>query len=371
MGTTFRVGVRVMQPIPGPYNAYRWAIEWPTAGLNFEGSVAETGPSIGLGNCVDAARPAAIDPAYNEAHSGGCSSGGAGTSYAGKLTEFVMSCASPGLFRVNMIDSRVASTNYTTLTGPDGVINTLGDGIFIECVPPSAVTLALDANITNGSGPCTQIDDVATIAVGQQVQVGVCLLNPDASVPLTAFQYRVTYDDRIIVAPEVANSGSGLDDNPDANEGATTFTSPIFPATLGPVWDCHAEVGAYPVADRDGMPENGTGIAWSGGCASIPFASSTLFQGPLGVITFNAIASGSVSLDLVQVDLTDDNLFQIGSCAPVVDRPASCLGGTIVVTGDVPTSTLPPPTSTPTATSTPPATSPTPIIVDNRRPRRL
>lgn len=362
MGTTFRIGVNLTFANPSPYNAYRWAVEWPTAGLVFEGGVVEIGPSIGLNSCDQRAREPVIDPAYNRARSGGCSSSDTTASRVGKLSEFVMSCKAPGLFRINMIDSRVASEDFTTLFGTEGVIPTLTEGVIIECIPQLPVTLALDTNIANGSGPCTQIDDVSSVPVGSQVQVAVCLLNPNTTVALAAFHYRIRYDDRVVVAPEVPNSGSGLDDNPDANEGATTFTSPIYPTSLGPIWDCHADVGAYPVANTDGTPQDGIGIAFSGGCSSVPFASSTLFQGPLGVITFNATGLGTASLDLLQVELTDDNLFQLGSCAPVTDNPGTCLGATIVVTGES------------GATSTPTPSAPTPIapqVTSTPTPRLL
>jgi hypothetical protein len=230
---------------------------------------------------------------------------------------------------------------------------------------PSDVTLALDADITNGSGPCTQIDDVASMAVGDTRQVGVCLLNPSGTEPIAAFQYRVRYDDRIVVVPNVANVGTALDDNPDANAGTTTFTSSTYPAQLGGGWDCSGGVGAYPDGDIlqvsvPGVPGDGIGTAYSGGCGSAP-GPNTLVAGPLGVITFNAVAGGRAFLNLFEVSVTNDSLSELGSCDPNFDVPMLCLGATLVVEGE------PPPTATitpiPTATSTP---SPPPLVLPTR-----
>jgi hypothetical protein len=402
IGSPFRIGIRLPNELPDAYTGYEWAIEWPKAGLRFDDAVLETGPALGLDECSDEPRAPVIDPAYDDAHIGRCVSASNQTSYSGSITEFSMSCLAPGLFKLSMIDARVASDEYTTLFGPSGPMSTLAEGIFIECQPqicgpafsppcatptpfvcggvmsppcgtpeprPTAI-LALDTDITNGAGPCTQIDDEAAISAGDSLQVGVCLINPGAIEPIAAFNYRIAYDDRIVVAPEMADAGTGLDDNPDANAGSTTFTSATHPVALGGGWDCSAGVGAYPKGDTDGVPQDGDGTVFSGGCGSAP-GPNTLIRGPLGVITFNALASGSTPLKLFRAAVTNDSLSELGSCDPVLDVPMLCLGATIVVTGDVPTSTLPPPTSTPTATSTPPATSLTPIIVDNRRPRRL
>src|SRR5262245_59304222 len=102
-------------------------------------------------------------------------------------------------------------------------------------------TLALDADASNGSGACSPVDDRAEVAQGEEFQVAVCLTS-SGETPLAAFKFKVTYDDRLIIAPEVADTGEGLDDNPDANAGSSTFSSP----TLGGGWDCSGGVGAYP-----------------------------------------------------------------------------------------------------------------------------
>jgi hypothetical protein len=77
---------------------------------------------------------------------------------------------------------------------------------------PTGARLALDLDINNGLAPCDVIDPTATAVTGTQVKVAVCVDNlpPPTGNPALSFQYRVRYDDGLIVAPEIANSGSGL-----------------------------------------------------------------------------------------------------------------------------------------------------------------
>jgi hypothetical protein len=205
----------------------------------------------------------------------------------------------------------------------------------------SDASLALDANAGNGSGACSPVDGSASFVEGDEFQVAVCLSNP-GDVPLAAYQFRVTYDDRLIIAPEVADSGSGLDDNPDANAGSTTFSSP----DLGGGWDCTGGVEAFPEGDDDSTPGNGTGVAYSGGCASVA-GPNQLTQGPLSVIRFRALGGGEARLTLTAVSITDDDLNEVGSCAPAVDRQMACDGATITIEG------APVPDVTPGAVITP------------------
>jgi hypothetical protein len=187
-------------------------------------------------------------------------------------------------------------------------------------------SLSLDADASNGSGPCSPVDENAQVAEGAEIRVAVCLTN-SGEVPLAAFQFRVTYDDRIILAPEVADTGTGLDDNPDANAGVTTFSSP----SLTGGWDCTGSVGAYPEGDDDAA-RNGTGVAYSGGCANVPGGGS-FTQGPLAVIRFHAEGGGETRLTLTSVAVTDDALEEVGTCEPSVGVAIDCTGATISVSG--------------------------------------
>ena len=87
----------------------------------------------------------------------------------------------------------------------------------------NTATLALDVDISDGA--CVDIDNARTVGVSAVVQVGVCLTANPGGVEVAAIRYQILYTDTVVQAPEVADSGGGLDDNPDANTGTTTFTS--------------------------------------------------------------------------------------------------------------------------------------------------
>jgi hypothetical protein len=216
--------------------------------------------------------------------------------------------------------------------------------------------LSLDLDISGGA--CVDIDSTLTVNPGDSITAAVCLVNNPSGIALSAFQYRVDYNDTIILAPEVADAGTALDDNPDANVGATTFTTGTYPNNLGGGWDCSGGVGAYPVGDVDGVV-NGTGRAFSGACGSI-VGPNTLLVGPLGVITFNATGEGQTDLDFFQTSVTDDSPAEVGSCNPTVDTAMTCNGATVTVElpQGQPTSTV---TNTPTQTRTATSTS-TPCV---------
>jgi hypothetical protein len=197
--------------------------------------------------------------------------------------------------------------------------------------------------MTNGAAPCDVIDATVTVSIGSSRPVAVCQINAygvssQGIEPIIAFNYRLLYDDSIITAPESANSGLGLDDNPDSNAGSTKFG----PTNLGPFWDCTGSVGSFPVADEIPATGPGAGRAYSGGCLSA-LGPYTLGQsGVLQVITFVGSSAGSSSLAFTQATLTDDQPLQFGSCNPVQEQPMACVGGTINVVQPTPT-----PTNTP------------------------
>jgi hypothetical protein len=217
-------------------------------------------------------------------------------------------------------------------------------------------------------GACTDIDASRSAAPGDpNLQVAVCLQSNPNNVEVAAFQFRILHDDTIIQAPEVANAGTALDDNPDANAGATTFSTPNLGTAAN--WDCSGGVGAFPVGDLDATPGDGDGTVFSGGCANQSGVGVTLFTGPLGVVTFDIVGGGTTALTLANVSVTDNNLVEVGSCNPPVDAPATCNNGSITVSGA--TNTPLPATSTPTPpgpTNTPcvgTACNPTPITNDS------
>ena len=71
-----------------------------------------------------------------------------------------------------------------------------------------SATLSLDMDVLDG-GPCADIDAAATHDIHTpSFAIAVCLANPGTT-PVAAFQYRLIYDDSRIVAPEVADAGTG------------------------------------------------------------------------------------------------------------------------------------------------------------------
>ena len=191
---------------------------------------------------------------------------------------------------------------------------------------PYPAELELDFNISDGA--CVDIDPgPVNTTVGNSVQVAVCLTNP-FSEEVAYFQYNVLYDDTIILAPEVADSGTSLDDNPDANVGTTTFTSGTYPSPLDSLFTCGAIL--HPKGDNDPAP--GAGKAYSGACfvPTLPGVTG-LVSGPLGVITFNAVSVGSASLAIDAAEVGDENAVEIGSCNPTLSTSMTCTGGTINV----------------------------------------
>jgi hypothetical protein len=162
----------------------------------------------------------------------------------------------------------------------------------------------------------------------------VCLRGITA--PLGNFQLSVIYDDTVISAPEIPLSDGALDDNPDANAGATTWGE-----GLGENWTCdELSLGQQPIGDGD--PETGPGhgradiVCWS------LFGPWTLGDnedaGVLAVISFNAAPyqSGATSLELAEVQLGSSEAMDLGSCNPAAGMAAAvidCVGATVRLAG--------------------------------------
>jgi hypothetical protein len=154
--------------------------------------------------------------------------------------------------------------------------------------------------------------------IGQSAAVAVCYLDSANSDPVAAFQYTVSHNGAVVQPVDQPDASPALDDNPDANAGATVFTSAKYQNTLGTGWSCVDE-GIFPTG------------AYSGPCSSTA-GPQTLLQGPLGVVTFQANAIGSSGLSLASgTNLVGDSLEQLGGCGSV-QIPITCLEATILVT---------------------------------------
>ena len=127
-------------------------------------------------------------------------------------------------------------------------------------------------------------------------------------------------------APDIAAGGTALDDNPNANAGTTTYASGTYPDTLGSGFDC-AFVGE-PDGDLDGVPTDGDGTAWAA-CNSAGF-TGTLEDGPLAVITFDALVPGTSPIFFSNQgsQLTFEGT-ELGQCPG--SPQMTCTGGSVTV----------------------------------------
>ncbi|MDI6857824.1 MAG: hypothetical protein QME71_05865 [Dehalococcoidia bacterium] len=217
--------------------------------------------------------------------------------------------------------------------------------------------MEIDMDVTNGSGPC---DPAATDNVGPQRQLGVeyevavCVHGLYLGFPPGTVAFDVLYDDTLNLAPEVANVGTGLDDNPDANAGATTFNGEGH--DLGDGWDCSSGGLAFPMGDKNPATGPGNGRAFLS-CSSLtgPFRlGDDEDWGTLAVITFIPLENGTDTLQISWGTLGYTDASEMGTCNPDVLFPMVCLDGTDIK-GEPPTETptQPGPTNTPTETATP------------------
>ena len=208
--------------------------------------------------------------------------------------------------------------------------------------------LALDMITTDG-GPCADIDDSANRAQGDTYDIAVCALGLPLGWPLGTLGFDVIYDDTLNLAPEVADSGTCLDDNPDANAGTTKWGD-----GFGGGWDCASGGLAPPVGDKNPATGPGKGDAFMV-CSSLvgPFTlGDDETSGVIAVIHFQALAAGQDELTIENGLLADLEASEIGTCNPGISFPMPCEGGTETKSG-----TPPPPTATATATRT---STPTP-----------
>jgi hypothetical protein len=159
------------------------------------------------------------------------------------------------------------------------------------------------------------------VAPGAAFAVDVVAEGIPADHPVGAFQFDLVYDDTVIVAPEVADEGTALDDNPDANQDA-----------LGPEgWNCSVFGVAFPQGDKDTETGPGHGRAFIA-ClsASGPFKATGTVT--LATVRFNVTASaGQSDLTLENAVVGDDGGTEIGSCNQAIAFEAQCEPGKVTV----------------------------------------
>ncbi|MCJ7490645.1 MAG: hypothetical protein MUP15_00540 [Dehalococcoidia bacterium] len=200
-------------------------------------------------------------------------------------------------------------------------------------------TLALDMNPTNGNGPCDPIDGTRSVNAGDTFEIAMCLT--DALTSPKDFDIRVIYDDTLDqCVPVDCPAGIGcLDTNPDANAGATTWTSP----DLGTDCDCSIGGELPPVCDQDPGTGRGKGqtLLWCG-CMEPTLSVGEGISTPLGMITFKNVQPGTDHITFGTSSVSDSDFMVIAQC-----DETQCFGGTL--------ETLVSLTPTPTVGGTPPA----------------
>jgi len=179
--------------------------------------------------------------------------------------------------------------------------------------------LAIDADLSNGV--CDPVDPQAVVVKGAMFQVAVCLLDaPEAAEAITV---HVGYDSKMVVPPEIPDAGGGLDDNPDANAGVTTFGS----QTLGVGWDCTTFGVSWPVADAPLVPGSDALINCNGDLRN---PLNTLHNGALVVITFQARKRGESRVRLLPDTSYSTESFHDYNCEGGWE-PIRCEGAAIEI----------------------------------------
>jgi hypothetical protein len=220
-------------------------------------------------------------------------------------------------------------------------------------VQAAGFRLAIDADTTNGI--CTTIDSYATVTAGQSYQIAVCVENLPQNVD--AIDLDIYYDDTLNYVPDLPNEAPALDDNPDANAGATTFSS----INLGSGWDCSGFGVGFPVGDQNPASGPGKGDTFITfdhfGGGSLYLAGKSL---PLAVIQFQALDEGVDNFVFGDLDRLAWHGITFGLCDPESAKTIPCDGATVTIL-PMPTPTLTPtPSPSPTPTLSPmPTPSPT------------
>lgn len=192
----------------------------------------------------------------------------------------------------------------------------------VNPVTAQGLSVSLDTDISDG--PCTDIDSDLSVSPGQSFQVAICV--DGLFDGLLFYQVDVLYDDAVLSAPEVENKDFGLDDNPDANAGVTTWG-----ASLGETVDCSYDGMAFPSGNRSQTAGQGDALIT---CVNYygpwPLGQEAT-KGVLAVITFEGLKSGNSDLTLYAVQLGDPRANEMGSCNPVASVPMTCNNATVTV----------------------------------------
>ena len=203
---------------------------------------------------------------------------------------------------------------------------------------PSATPWAYIDKIENGEGWCDpdHIDDSTIEYVGDSHQFALCVGNLTLGYPVHSFQAAISYDGALdecideqcqpvaLGAQTIQLDEGCVDDNPDANAGATFWGD-----GLGADWDCfyYYQTGGYSLAVPDvgqdptcDVPDHGS----SQRTAEIICHGNSTYTlgddetwGALAVVNMNVIAAGTDNVDIESLQVRIDDEVPIIFCGSV------------------------------------------------------
>lgn len=209
-------------------------------------------------------------------------------------------------------------------------------------------TLELDVDPTNGSGPCNPVDSTRGINVGDTYQVAICLTNAPNSPGDFQFEFHYSDDLNQCIPSECVSRGC-LDNNPDANAGATTWGD----TSLGPDWSCDQSGEMPPTCDTDPGAGRGHGVAFLECVAATPpsLSAGDGISAPIAMVTLKSVAKGTDEFALEQVVVDDwDIQRMVGTRGTAAGAVA---GGTVSTEGEFPPTATVGPSGTTPAGATP------------------
>ena len=177
--------------------------------------------------------------------------------------------------------------------------------------------LEVDADPTNGAGPCNPVDATRVVPTGINYTVAICV--DDNAGAVRSFEARLIYAGGFAFAPEIQDLTPGLDDNPDFNQAPG-------PNGNGPAWDCTALGFFFPHGDDpQTTPETDAHIV----CNATNFLGGPLTANPglLATVTMTPTATGVESFAFAADGTASiqDDITGFSACGTEVTCPGALI----------------------------------------------
>jgi hypothetical protein len=195
----------------------------------------------------------------------------------------------------------------TTIAAPDGPPPATDPG-----VDPNALQLAVDLDAA-----APGIQSTRDVAVGDVFRVAVVVLNIPDNAGLAAFNFELDYDRGVVIAPTFAG-GEATDRNPDLNQIGVGADWSCLPAPQGDLDDAGGIEG-------DGNPSTGQAFL-----SCFTTGAGNTGDIVLATIEFHAVAAGSLTLDLANVNV-GTNIDEIARCGDSDEHVVPCTGAQLKV----------------------------------------